>query len=521
MELKSTASKSTIKTAQPLKSTTVFKSNEGNNDDDLRLEKDTKPSEEEDTDEPEWKRRRREKRQVQEGGGNTEYRDRAKERREGQNVDYKSLEGMTQSNEDDRRRQAELSKYLGGDIEHTHLVKGLDKALASKVRREEMGIISQEDTSGGDLDQLFEHSYAQKKQQSKARSSKPTTELGKSILTYLSQKQQTAKMLTSSSIAYTATATQVKTNTIVQKSIQQSVMTFSLDSDVRKKRNAWEVPKISVKVFASSSDNHTNQRKMTPLNQHMITTISKKLNGGGDSLGKAEKEKRIDMYTSNNKKDSNIEEERTLHQNGTLTNTAKDDGTKANNATNGGSTKYDDDSDDDIFADVGEYEHQGLKPKLSDSSAVASTDTIDEGDNEHASRNNVAKQEKKSIFDNLLTETEQVPVQDKKRHLLQLNQLQQKQQQITKSNKDIIDRDILGGKQNNDLTSQQPYQKQSAAMDGVSMINYEGGYGEEHDVDFGGDDDEWQKKRKDEKDKKEDDANADDKDDDDDDNDDE
>ena len=420
------------------------------NDDELsNREKDTKPSPEDDTDEPEWKRRRREKRQVQEGGGDTEYRDRAKERREGQNIDYKSLEGMTQSNEDDRRKQAELSKYLGGDIEHTHLVKGLDKALASKVRREEMGIISQEDTSGGDLDQLFEHSYAQKKQQSKARSSKPTTELGKSILTYLSQKQQTAKMstaqLTSSSIAYTSTATQVKINPTVQKSIQRSVMTFSLDSDVRKKRNAWEVPKISVKVFASSSDNHTNQRKMTPLNQHMITNISKKLNGGGDSLGKAEKEKRIDMYTSNNKKDSNIEEERTLHQNGTITNTAKDDGKKANSATNGGSTKYDDDSDDDIFADVGEYEHQGLKPKLSDSSAVASTDTIDEGDNEHASRNNVAKQEKKSIFDNLLTETEQVPVQDKQRHLLQLNQLQQKQQQRTQSSKDIIDRDILGG----------------------------------------------------------------------------
>ena len=27
----------------------------------------------------------------------------------------------------------EKSKYLGGDVEHTHLVKGLDFALLSKV----------------------------------------------------------------------------------------------------------------------------------------------------------------------------------------------------------------------------------------------------------------------------------------------------------------------------------------------------------------------------------------------------
>ena len=90
-------------------------------------------------DDPDWKRRRREK-SGSGAGGALEYRDRAKERREGNNIDYTSLEGLAaQSGEDDRRRQAELSKYLGGDEKHTHLVKGLDKALAEKVRREEMG----------------------------------------------------------------------------------------------------------------------------------------------------------------------------------------------------------------------------------------------------------------------------------------------------------------------------------------------------------------------------------------------
>lgn len=61
------------------------------------------------------------------GGG---YRDRAEERRKGINPDY----------EDEIARlvnmDAEKTKYLGGDIKHTHLVKGLDYALLQKVRTE-------------------------------------------------------------------------------------------------------------------------------------------------------------------------------------------------------------------------------------------------------------------------------------------------------------------------------------------------------------------------------------------------
>ena len=32
-----------------------------------------------------------------------------------------------------RRQEYERSKYLGGDLEHTHLVKGLDYALLERV----------------------------------------------------------------------------------------------------------------------------------------------------------------------------------------------------------------------------------------------------------------------------------------------------------------------------------------------------------------------------------------------------
>lgn len=84
----------------------------------------------------------------------TRYRDRAKERRDGANPDYAGTsneEGLTaslvhpssigltcdpnaKSEYAKRRRQMiEESKFLGGDMEHTHLVKGLDYALLQKV----------------------------------------------------------------------------------------------------------------------------------------------------------------------------------------------------------------------------------------------------------------------------------------------------------------------------------------------------------------------------------------------------
>jgi len=58
------------------------------------------------------------------------YRDRAKERRDELNPDYKNVEHYESVS-------IEKSKFLGGDIEHTHLVKGLDFALANKMREED------------------------------------------------------------------------------------------------------------------------------------------------------------------------------------------------------------------------------------------------------------------------------------------------------------------------------------------------------------------------------------------------
>ncbi|KAK7241930.1 RED-like protein [Aureococcus anophagefferens] len=58
------------------------------------------------------------------------YRDRAEERRTDTNKDYENQVAAIVD------MDAETSRYLGGDVEHTHLVKGLDYALLQKVRSE-------------------------------------------------------------------------------------------------------------------------------------------------------------------------------------------------------------------------------------------------------------------------------------------------------------------------------------------------------------------------------------------------
>lgn len=88
------------------------------------------------------------------------YRDRARERRQGeiqenqQEIDliqssgYKAVAPDIKINLDlaeKRKKVIEESKYLGGDMEHTHLVKGLDYALLQKVRSEILSKEREED----------------------------------------------------------------------------------------------------------------------------------------------------------------------------------------------------------------------------------------------------------------------------------------------------------------------------------------------------------------------------------------
>lgn len=63
-------------------------------------------------------------------------RDRAAERRKQEDGDYSAVGeySAVPAQPDMLNISIEESKFLGGDLEHTHLVKGLDFALLQKVR---------------------------------------------------------------------------------------------------------------------------------------------------------------------------------------------------------------------------------------------------------------------------------------------------------------------------------------------------------------------------------------------------
>nr|XP_002129642.1 protein Red [Ciona intestinalis] len=94
------------------------------------------------------------------------YRDRSKERREGTG-DYNDVELLSttadyravgpnapsdRTTAEKRRQVIQESKFLGGDMAHTHLVKGLDYALLQKVRAE----ISTKEMEEEELDTILE-----------------------------------------------------------------------------------------------------------------------------------------------------------------------------------------------------------------------------------------------------------------------------------------------------------------------------------------------------------------------------
>lgn len=105
------------------------------------------------------------------------YRDRARERRDGSTTDYQPMDPTSSANAyravapdsksgldaAERRRQLiQESKFLGGDMEHTHLVKGLDYALLQKVRSE---IIVKEQEQEIEMEKMAE--IAEQKEQEK------------------------------------------------------------------------------------------------------------------------------------------------------------------------------------------------------------------------------------------------------------------------------------------------------------------------------------------------------------------
>lgn len=114
------------------------------------------------------------------------YRDRARERRDGANPDYQAMDvagGASNAyravapdlksglDAAERRRQMiQESKFLGGDMEHTHLVKGLDYALLQKVRSE---IVVKEHEQEVEMEKLAEEAEEKEKEEEKSLAEEP------------------------------------------------------------------------------------------------------------------------------------------------------------------------------------------------------------------------------------------------------------------------------------------------------------------------------------------------------------
>jgi hypothetical protein len=268
------------------------------------------------------------------------YRNRAKERREGKtNADYQDSTAAV------NHLDEEMSKYLGGDEAHTHLVKGLDKTLADKVRREVNGPGGP--TEDLDLDKIMEEaSSAKAKAAHKVKMAatpkqinelcpNQSTPLTTGMLSYLKklegQKQKQSMDVFGSD----------KAETISQAgdTISRTTLKFSLDANVGDRFKSWELPQETM-TSASQHERMRGRSAMTtctPLDHNLINKIK--------TVFSAMKRKAGTRTPSTKKVDANKKME-----------TVQIAKTRDKVSVPGVADKtIAEDSDDDIFGDIGDY----------------------------------------------------------------------------------------------------------------------------------------------------------------------
>ncbi|XP_015789168.1 protein Red-like [Tetranychus urticae] len=129
------------------------------------------------------------------------YRDRAKERRDGANPDYqnedpvKSMEAYravapdfksTFDAAERRKRMIEESKFLGGDIKHTHLVKGLDYALLHKVKAE---LVEKDDDNDDEEEEKIRGRHRRSSESDSKEDFMPKSTMATNILALLKEEK--------------------------------------------------------------------------------------------------------------------------------------------------------------------------------------------------------------------------------------------------------------------------------------------------------------------------------------------
>lgn len=201
-----------------------------------------------------------------------QYRDRAKERREGKALDYDSLYNTEHVDN-------EMSKYLGGDESYTHLVKGLDTALAEKVRRLEKGMLHSLERDV-DLDELMDEAIS-KKSDSYSSSSKlilktfdetqkdSITPFVKGMVSYLNGLM--APKVHHSDIS-------PLNNHMPQtgQKVARSILKFSTKANVGDRMRSWELPQETIYSFQEynkMAKSVSRIKSATPLDSNLISKL--------------------------------------------------------------------------------------------------------------------------------------------------------------------------------------------------------------------------------------------------------
>jgi hypothetical protein len=242
-------------------------------DDDSDVDDDQKQKKDEKQKQKELKEQ--EKEQSKKGAGKKEkalskYRDRAKERREGDNADYQDsqrlLAGVAAAAEDGEEDDLEtISKFLGGDEAHTHLVKGLDLTLAKQSGREQNASV-QPRKAGDVSDSVKPPYFAESQTDAKVligTDLQLVSELGREMLDYLCNYHASTRD------SYKAVAV-----TPAGLVVQRSTLTFSLQANLGEFVRSWEVPREQ--TYATASDG-TAYTKASPLPSGLLDRIEKTL----------------------------------------------------------------------------------------------------------------------------------------------------------------------------------------------------------------------------------------------------
>jgi hypothetical protein len=266
----------------------------------------------------------------------SKYRDRAKERREGKpQADEFLLKGVASAAADPAadKSSEELSKYLGGDEEHTHLVQGLDVVLARKVKREWHKEKKQQPTTTAkeSKQQMVETTFVETVDQAKdllqqcIRDNNNQTEskVGSELSQYL-QKVHKYTLETPLLLPKNVTCSSAG------RTIQRSTLAFALDGHPSQISRAWEMPR----EMMHGAFQQEALARATSLDISLIDRIQWALSKRIKETEEVQQPAKPTPMSSTT--------EKVVQQKNTRATSQDDD-------------DNDDDEDDDIFGDVGDY----------------------------------------------------------------------------------------------------------------------------------------------------------------------